>query len=76
MDEEEDEEQGEGDVGPFTSEKRRSLFAPKRLSVPSSRKIRSCMDVMMGCANRGTIQSLRRLPLKHKCAILCRNMAE
>ncbi|GAB2301771.1 hypothetical protein Dimus_035797 [Dionaea muscipula] len=34
------------------------------------------MDVMMGRINRATIKSLRKLPLKHKCAILCVNMAE
>ncbi|GAB2288234.1 hypothetical protein Dimus_022575 [Dionaea muscipula] len=45
-DDEEEEEEGEGDVGPSTSERhyrRRSLFSPKRLSVPSSRIVRSCM---------------------------------
>ncbi|GAB2279145.1 hypothetical protein Dimus_013800 [Dionaea muscipula] len=79
MDEEDDEEEGEGDVGPSTSKRyyrRRSLYSPKRLSVPPSRMIRKCMDIMMGCANRATIRSLHKLPLKHKCAILCRNMAE
>ncbi|GAB2270894.1 hypothetical protein Dimus_005757 [Dionaea muscipula] len=79
MDEEDDEEEGEGDVGSSTSERRyrrRPLFSPKRLSIPSSHQVRSCMDVMMGCANRATIKSLRRLPLRHTCAILCRNMAE
>ncbi|GAB2273164.1 hypothetical protein Dimus_007967 [Dionaea muscipula] len=66
-------------MGSFTSERRyrrRSKFSPKRFIVPSSRIVRSCMDVMMGCANRTTIKFLCRLPLKHKCAILCRNMAE
>ncbi|GAB2276053.1 hypothetical protein Dimus_010795 [Dionaea muscipula] len=29
-----------------------------------------------GCANHATIKSLRNLPLKHKCAILCINMDE
>ncbi|GAB2281225.1 hypothetical protein Dimus_015831 [Dionaea muscipula] len=38
--------------------------------------VRNCMDVMMGYANRATIRSLRRLPLKRKSAILCRNMTE
>ncbi|GAB2281430.1 hypothetical protein Dimus_016019 [Dionaea muscipula] len=77
--EEEDEEQERGDVGPSAFKRRRrrrSLFFPKRLSVPSSHKVKSCMMVMMSGANRATIQSLRKLPLKHKCAILCRNMAE
>ncbi|GAB2288276.1 hypothetical protein Dimus_022616 [Dionaea muscipula] len=79
MDEEDAEEEGEGDAGPSTSERRyrkQSLFSPKRLSVPSSRMVRSYMDVMMGCANHAIIKSLYRLPLKHKCAILCRNMGE
>ncbi|GAB2290621.1 hypothetical protein Dimus_024900, partial [Dionaea muscipula] len=74
-----EEEEGKRDVGPSTSERRyrrRSLFSPKRLSIPLSRMVRSLMDVMIGSANRATIKSLRRLPLKHKCAILCRNMTE
>ncbi|GAB2290269.1 hypothetical protein Dimus_024549 [Dionaea muscipula] len=77
--EEEDEEDGEGDVRSSTSERhyrRRSLFSPKRLSVPSSRKVRICIDVLMGATNHATIRVVRNLPLKHKCAILCRNMAE
>ncbi|GAB2279105.1 hypothetical protein Dimus_013761, partial [Dionaea muscipula] len=77
--EEEDEEEGQRDVGPSAFEKRFrswSLFSAKRLIIPPSRMIRKCMDVMMGCANHATIKSLRSLPLKHKCAILCRNMAE
>ncbi|GAB2279148.1 hypothetical protein Dimus_013803 [Dionaea muscipula] len=79
MDEEDDEEEGEGDVGLSTSERRyrrRSLFSPKRLSAPLSHMVRKCMDIMMGCANRATIRSIRKLSLMHKCAILCRNMAE
>ncbi|GAB2295976.1 hypothetical protein Dimus_030122 [Dionaea muscipula] len=79
MDEADEEEEGEGDVGSSTSERRyrrRSLFSLKRLNIPPSRVIRKCMDIMMGCANRATIKSLRKLPLRHKCVILCRNMAE
>ncbi|GAB2268608.1 hypothetical protein Dimus_003563, partial [Dionaea muscipula] len=79
MNEEEEEEEGEGDVGSSASERRYrrwSLFSPKRLSVPPNRMIRECMDVMMGSANRATIRTLCKLPLRHKCAILCRNMAE
>ncbi|GAB2286004.1 hypothetical protein Dimus_020427 [Dionaea muscipula] len=79
MGEEEGEEQEGGDVSPSTFEgrrRRKSLFTPQRLSVPSSRPVRRCMDVMMGCVNRATIRSFRSLPLKHKSAILCRNMAE
>ncbi|GAB2297753.1 hypothetical protein Dimus_031840 [Dionaea muscipula] len=74
-----EEEEEKRDMGPSTSERRyrrRSLFSPKRLIVPSSHIVRSFMDVMMGCANRATFKSLHRLPLKYKCAILCRNMAE
>ncbi|GAB2272787.1 hypothetical protein Dimus_007606 [Dionaea muscipula] len=66
-------------MGPSSSERRcrrRSLFSPKRLSVPSGRMVRSCMNVMMGFANHATIKALCNLPLKHKCAILCRNMVE
>ncbi|GAB2299583.1 hypothetical protein Dimus_033646 [Dionaea muscipula] len=79
MDEKEEEEEGEQDVGPSRFERRYrrwSLFSSKRLGVPPSRLIRECMDIMMGSANRATIRSLRQLPLRHKCAILCRNMAE
>ncbi|GAB2268737.1 hypothetical protein Dimus_003685 [Dionaea muscipula] len=38
--------------------------------------VRKCMDSMMGAANHATIRTLRNIPLKHQCAILCRNMAE
>ncbi|GAB2265717.1 hypothetical protein Dimus_000755 [Dionaea muscipula] len=34
------------------------------------------MDSLMGAATHTTMRSMRRLPLKHKCAILCRNMAK
>ncbi|GAB2266084.1 hypothetical protein Dimus_001111 [Dionaea muscipula] len=67
MNEEEEEEERERDVGPSTSERRyrrRSLFSPKRLSLPPSRFIRKCMDVMMGSANRATIKSLRKTSLE------------
>ncbi|GAB2299252.1 hypothetical protein Dimus_033322 [Dionaea muscipula] len=66
-------------MGPSTSERRyrrRSLFSPKRLSVPSGRMVRSCMGVMMGAFNHASINALCNIPLKHKCVILCRNMAE
>ncbi|GAB2268584.1 hypothetical protein Dimus_003539 [Dionaea muscipula] len=68
MDEEkEEEEEGEVDVIPSASErKERSLFAPSRLSVPSTRMVRRCMDSMMGVDTHTTIMSMRRLPLKHK----------
>ncbi|GAB2295905.1 hypothetical protein Dimus_030053 [Dionaea muscipula] len=74
-----EEEEGQRDVGPSIFERRyrrRSLFSPKRLDVPSSHMVRNCMDVLMGIVNHATIRAVRSLPLKHKCAILCRNMAE
>ncbi|GAB2292260.1 hypothetical protein Dimus_026509, partial [Dionaea muscipula] len=78
MGEEDEEEEEERDEDSSASERRRrrSLFAPKRLSVPPGHMIKKCMEVMMGGVNRATIRSLRELPLKHKCAILCKNMAE
>ncbi|GAB2302827.1 hypothetical protein Dimus_036822 [Dionaea muscipula] len=38
--------------------------------------VRSCMNAMMGVSNHAIIKALHNVPLKHKCAILCRNMAE
>ncbi|GAB2301248.1 hypothetical protein Dimus_035281 [Dionaea muscipula] len=79
MDKEEGEEKGRGDLGTSSSKRshrERSLFAPNRLNVPSRHTVRRCMDSLMGAATPTTIRSMRRLPLKHKCAILCRNMAE
>ncbi|GAB2292880.1 hypothetical protein Dimus_027108 [Dionaea muscipula] len=76
---EEGEEKGEQNVGPSTFERRyrrRSLFPPKRLSVPSGHMVRSCVDSLMGTANHATIRAVRDIPLKHKCAILCRNMTK
>ncbi|GAB2292603.1 hypothetical protein Dimus_026840 [Dionaea muscipula] len=78
-DEENDKEKVRGDVGTSSSKRshrERSLFTPIRLSVPSRKTVRRCMDSLMGASTHTTIRSMRRLPLKHKCAILCRNMAE
>ncbi|GAB2270617.1 hypothetical protein Dimus_005498 [Dionaea muscipula] len=52
MDEEKEEE--EGDV----ERKEKSLFTPSRLSVPSTRMVRRCMDSMMGAATHTTIRSM------------------
>ncbi|GAB2275980.1 hypothetical protein Dimus_010723 [Dionaea muscipula] len=80
MDEKDDDEGKEkGDVGLSASERRyrrRSLSSPRRLRVPSGRMGRSCMGSMMGDANHATIRGLHNVHLKHKCAILWRNMAE
>ncbi|GAB2270403.1 hypothetical protein Dimus_005304 [Dionaea muscipula] len=68
-----------GDVGPSTSKRshrERTLFTPGRLNIPSRKIVRRCMDSLMRDATHTTIRSMRRLPLKHKCTILCRNMAE
>ncbi|GAB2266179.1 hypothetical protein Dimus_001202 [Dionaea muscipula] len=71
------EREGRGDAGPSYSERiERSLFAPRRLRLPSTRTVRRCMDSLMGAATHTTIRSIRGLPLKHKCAVLCRNVAE
>ncbi|GAB2290371.1 hypothetical protein Dimus_024651 [Dionaea muscipula] len=48
----------------------------ERLRIPLSRLVRSCMDSMIGAANRATIRALRSVRLKHKFACLCRSMAE
>ncbi|GAB2297833.1 hypothetical protein Dimus_031919 [Dionaea muscipula] len=66
-----------GDVGPSSSKrKERSLFAPRRLRLPLASTVRRCWDSLMGAASHTTIRSIRGLPLKHKCAVLCRNMVE
>ncbi|GAB2273324.1 hypothetical protein Dimus_008123, partial [Dionaea muscipula] len=78
--EEDDEEEKEkGDVGSSASKRqyrKRSPFAPQRLKVPFDRMVRSCMDTLMGAANRATIRALRSVPLKHKFVVLCRSMDE
>ncbi|GAB2266075.1 hypothetical protein Dimus_001103 [Dionaea muscipula] len=69
--------EGRVDVGPSSLKRQeRSLFAPRRLRLPSTNTMRNCWDSLMGAASHTTIRSMRGLPLKHKCAILCRNMAE
>ncbi|GAB2270799.1 hypothetical protein Dimus_005666, partial [Dionaea muscipula] len=73
----EDEGRAEGDMGPSASRRReKSLFAPRRLRLPLACTVRRCWDSLMGSATHITIRSMCRLLLKHKCVILCRNMAE
>ncbi|GAB2290423.1 hypothetical protein Dimus_024701 [Dionaea muscipula] len=55
------------------------LFVPQAVhegEIDKGRMMRSGMDAMMGAANHATIRAPCNVPLKHKCAILCRNMAE
>ncbi|GAB2290225.1 hypothetical protein Dimus_024506 [Dionaea muscipula] len=66
-----------GDVDPSSSKrKERSFFAPRRLRLPLASTVRRCWDSLMGVASHTNIRSMHGLPLKHKCVVLCRNMAE